>query len=315
MRTPFDVLIVGAGIAGATLAGLLGRGGHRVTVVELDQGVRSSGNPVDVRGAAYDVVEELGVLARLRAVATAVDRVVFVDGAGRPVGGLRTQRRPERALEISRSDLAAILTEVARGVADFRFGETVTSIESDPSGVEVRFRHADPARFDLVVGADGLHSTVRRIVFGPEQRFVRPFGLFVAGCDFPDPSADPSVVRVHNEPGRSAAIHPGTSRPVAALIFRSRVTVAPGDRLHVTELLRRTYADGGWRDHELVEAFTAAPEVYFDQVSRVDVSPWTTGRVTCSVTPPPASRCSGRVRAQPSSAPGPSPGRWRPPTT
>ena len=280
MVAGLDVLIVGAGIAGATLACLLGRGGHRVTVAELDQGVRSSGNPVDVRGEAYDVVDELGVLARLRAAATAVDRVLFVDGAGRPVGGLRTQRRPDRAFEISRSDLSGVLTEAARGVADFRFGETVTSMESDPSGVEVRFRHAEPARFDLVVGADGLHSTVRRIAFGPEERFVRPFGLYVAGCPFPDPSADPSVVTVHNEPGRSAAIHPGTGRPVAALIFRSEASVAPGDRLSVTDLLRRTYADGGWRDHELVQAFAAAPDVYFDQVSRVDVPSWSTGRVT-----------------------------------
>lgn len=124
-----DVLIVGAGIAGSAVAALLGRSGHRVVLVEKDQGIRSSGNPVDVRGAASGVLDRLGVLATVRERATRVDQVVFVGDAGRSVGTLRTQRTPDRDFEVSRSDLSAILVEAARPFVEIRFDDTVTAID------------------------------------------------------------------------------------------------------------------------------------------------------------------------------------------
>ena len=108
------VLISGAGVAGATLAALLGRAGYRVTVVERDQGTRSSGNPVDVRKGAYQVAEQLGVISRLQDAATKVRELIFVDDAGRRVASLRT-RESDREVELPRADLSAILVEAGRG--------------------------------------------------------------------------------------------------------------------------------------------------------------------------------------------------------
>src|SRR4029453_19643994 len=101
-RDGLTILISGAGIGGSTLAAHLGRAGHRVTVVERDQGVRSSGNPVDVRGAAYQVAEQLGVLSRLQDAATKVRELIFVDAAGRRVARMRTRRSENREIEVPR---------------------------------------------------------------------------------------------------------------------------------------------------------------------------------------------------------------------
>lgn len=133
------VLISGAGIAGATLAALLGRAGHQVTVVERDQGVRSSGNPVDVRGGAYDLAWRLGVLDRLHEAATKVRQLIFVDDAGRAVASMRTRQAEDREVEVPRADLSAILIEAGREDAEFLFDEMITAMHPDPAGVQVIF--------------------------------------------------------------------------------------------------------------------------------------------------------------------------------
>src|SRR4051794_9440132 len=132
------VLVSGAGIAGAALACLLARSGHQVTLVERDQGVRSSGNPVDVRHGAYDVVEQLGLLERLQDLSTRVRELVIVDADGRRVAALPT-RRSDRELEVPRADLSAALLAAAGDGADLRFDDTITAMDQDARGVDVSF--------------------------------------------------------------------------------------------------------------------------------------------------------------------------------
>jgi|SRR5215211_466756 len=209
-RDGLSVLISGAGVAGATLAALLGRAGHRVTVVERDQGVRSSGNPVDVRGAAYQVAERLGVMSRLQDAATKVRELIFVDDAGRRVASMRTRRREDREVEVPRADLSTILVETGRGDAEFLFDEMITQIHPDGAGVEVLFDRAVSRHFDVVVGADGIHSGVRRLAFGPEAEFLQYLGLYVATAQLGMPLERDDVVIMYNEPGTAVALHPGS---------------------------------------------------------------------------------------------------------
>lgn len=272
------VLISGAGIAGATLACLLARDGHQVTVVERDQGTRSSGNPVDVRGSAYPVIERLGLVSRLRDVATRVYELVFVDETGRRIARMKT-RRGDREIEVPRADLSRMLIESSQQDAEVRFGDTLVGIEPDDHGVNVIFERAAADRFDLVVGADGIHSTVRRLAFGPEAAFVTPFGLYIATVRLATALEREDAVLMYNEPGAAIAIHPATVSPIAAFMFRSGVQLDPRDQNSARNLMTRTYGEAGWRAPDLLSSYLAADDRYFDAVSRVRVPSWIRKRV------------------------------------
>ena len=273
------VLISGAGIAGATLAGLLGRAGHRVVVVERDQGVRSSGNPVDVRGPAFDVVEGLGLLSRLRDVATSVRELAIVDAAGVRVAAISTRRSRDRELEVARADLGETLIEAAGSEAEFRFGDTVADIRSDAHGAAVSFERSAAERFDLVVGADGVHSQVRRLAFGPEADFVRPLGMYIATVRLPEDGQRGDTVLMYNAPGAATALHPGSGSPGAAFMFRSERRIDPRDRAASRDGLAQVYGSLGWRVPELLAAYLAADDTYFDAVCRVRTPTWSRGPV------------------------------------
>jgi 2-polyprenyl-6-methoxyphenol hydroxylase-like FAD-dependent oxidoreductase len=279
-RDGLTVLISGAGIAGATLATLLGRSGHRVTVVERDQGVRSSGNPVDVRGAAYQVAERLGVLSRLQDAATKVRVLIFVDAAGRRVASVRSRQSEARELEVPRTDLTSILLEAGRNDAEFLFDEMITAIAPDSDGVDVTFDQTAPRRFDLVVGADGIHSGVRRLAFGPEADFAQHLGMYVATAKLGLPLDRDDAVIMHNEPGTAVALHPGTGTSGVAFLFRSRARVDHRNADAARQLLWETYRNVGWRTPELLAAYCAADDVYFDSVTRIRMNSWSRGRVT-----------------------------------
>jgi 2-polyprenyl-6-methoxyphenol hydroxylase-like FAD-dependent oxidoreductase len=274
------VLISGAGIAGSTLAALLGRASHRVTVVERDQGVRSSGNPVDVRKGAYQVAERLGVLTQLRNAGTKVRELIFVDNAGRRVASMPTRQNQDREVEVPRADLSTILVAAGRGAAEFLFDEMITELHPDEGGVDVIFDQSAPRRFDLVVGADGIHSGVRRLAFGPEADFAQHLGMYVATAKVGVPLERDDTVIMHNEPGTAVALHPGTGSSLAAFMFRSRMRIDHRDPHAAGQLLKHTYRSDGWRTQELLTAYLAADDVYFDSVSRIRMSSWSRGRIT-----------------------------------
>ncbi len=271
------VLIVGAGIAGSTAAHWLARHGMAVTVVERADGARSSGNPVDVRGPALDVAERMGVLPRLRAAATQATRCYAVDRNGRRLGWIPMQLGD--GIEIPRSDLATILADAGGAAAEFLYGDTVTSLVDDGGGVDVTFLHAAPRRFDIVIGADGLHSRVRELVFG--TGFVEHLGLYVATVELNGAVDDEHAVLIHNTPGRSVTVHPVTGCGGAAFIFRSPEVAGldRGDTSWQREVVAAAYEGMGWRVPELLELIRTADDVYFDSVSRVRVDPWSRGRV------------------------------------
>jgi 2-polyprenyl-6-methoxyphenol hydroxylase-like FAD-dependent oxidoreductase len=278
------MLISGAGIAGPTLAYWLARHGFQPTVVERGAALRSSGSPVDVRGRAVDVATRMGVMPRLREAGTDVVGMSFVNAAGRRVGrvNMRALRLATGSgeVELPRGDLASILYEASRDHAEFLFGDSIVALDQDEHGVSVIFDRAQPRRFDLVIGADGLHSVVRRLAFGPEADFVRHMGLYVATMPL-DGSVEPGrEVVMHNSPGRAVVVHPSRGGALAAFMFRS--PAVPGfdhrDSGQHKRLLTAAFADVAWRVPELLGRVQAAEDLYFDSVSQVRLRPWWRGR-------------------------------------
>ncbi len=275
------VLISGAGIAGPVLAYWLARHGFRPTVVERAQGLRSSGSPVDVRGPALSVAERMGIVPRLRAAGTEVTELSFVNDFGRRVG--RIPMRPmDDSIELPRCDLAAILFEAACNEAEFLFGDSIATLHQDVGGVDVTFEQAPPRRFDLVIGADGLHSRTRRLAFGPEGAYVRHMGVWVATIPVDDLSLDRHKVLLHNSPGRAVSLHPGRGKAMAAFMYRG-----PGDDgfdyhniVNHKHRLIEAYTGAGWRVPELLQRVREVDDdLYFDSVSQVRLDRWSTGRV------------------------------------
>jgi 2-polyprenyl-6-methoxyphenol hydroxylase-like FAD-dependent oxidoreductase len=279
-----NVLISGAGIAGCTLAYWLARHGHSATVVERGGALRSSGSPVDIRWAAARVVEQMNLVPRLREASTHVAGMTFLDQAGdaRARVDLDVRRSIDSGhIELPRGDLATALHDASRDHAEFIFGDSIASLAQDGRGVDVTFKRSLPRRFDLVIGADGLHSHVRRLAFGPEAGFVRHAGLYVATLPLPrdiDPGRD---IIMLNAPGRSITLHPSRGRPLAAFIFWHREI---GDFDHSDSeqhkrIVVATFGDLAWKVPQILDAVRASGELYFDSVSRVQMTDWARGRI------------------------------------
>lgn len=279
------VLICGGGIAGSTLAFWLVRRGFAATVVERAQGVRSSGNPVDVRAAAVDVAVAMGVMPQLEEVATRVQTLSFVDERGRRKARLDIRPRDRasggREVEVPRSDLARVLLAAGSQQAEFVFDESIAALRQDAGGVDVRLASGVERRFDLVVGSDGMHSAVRRLAFGPEDDFMRYLGLFVGTLALGVPLNDPTEVVMYNAPGRSASVHPANGKPLAAFIFRSpeRNDFDYRDPAQHKRMIAEAYTGDGWRVPELLEQVRDTDDLYFDAVSQVRIPKWSSGRV------------------------------------
>lgn len=274
-----NVLVVGAGIAGSTLAYWLPRYGIDTTVVEKATGQRSSGSPVDVRGPALPVIERMNLLEPLRAQATVASSLTIVDHRGGRIGWIPSQASAD-AVEIPRSALAATLNDAARARADFIYDDSVLSLHDDGYGVDVTFARSPPRRFDLVVGADGLHSRVRRVTFGPEPQFVHHLGLYIATMTLQEAAAERHTVLMHNAAGRAVAVHPAVGHETAAFIFRgpTQANTRGQDTCRDKQVLTDVYSGMGWRVPELLDRMRHSEDLYFDSVSRVRLDSWARGR-------------------------------------
>lgn len=277
------VLISGAGVAGPALACSLARYGARPTVVEVAPELRAGGFAVDFRGPTHlAVLEHLGVLAELRARQTRGSAMVCVDATGRE----RWRLPAEFAggdLEVYRHDLSRALVERSRPAAEYVFGDAVTALTETADGVRVGFRTGTTRDFDLVVGADGVHSGVRALAFGPERRYVRDLGHRIAGWSLPNTLGAGRDTLQYNVPGRMASIvadQHDPSRATAVVVFVARGE-QPGwrDTAAQKACIRATFAGMGWRVPAILDTLDAAGDLYYDAISKVRMPAWTSGRL------------------------------------
>src|SRR5215217_8260424 len=288
-RQPLRVLISGASVAGPTAAYWLCRRGFAVTVVERMPlaRVRTSGHAVDLFGPAMDVADWIGVLPAVMDARTRTEIVSFQRQDGR---GIEVEMRrlvagiSGRHVEVMRGELATILYEATRSDAQYLFEDSIHTIVEEPDGIAVTFEHAPADRFDLVIGADGLHSIVRRLVFGPEDQFRRFLGGYLAGTALPNYLGLDGRMVVWNAPGRLAAIYPvhQTTTARAGFLFRrsEELMLDYRDVDGQKQVLHQIYGGDGWQVPRLLAAVDDAEDFYFDSISQIVMDSWTKGRVT-----------------------------------
>ena len=280
------IAIQGAGIAGPTLAWWLGRSGHEVLLVEKAPQLRRGGYVIDFWGIGYDIADKMGLLPSIRAHGYPVTEVRLVDRSGRTNGGFGVDifRRltGDRFTSLRRSDLAATIYAALDGSVETIFGDSVAAIDDGPRRVRLAFEHSAPREFDLVVGADGLHSRIRELAFGRDVQFEVSLGYHVAAFEVDGYRPRDELVYVsHAVPGRQLSRFAMLGdKTLFLFVFGDEhlpVDSARGEA-EPRAILARVFDGVGWEAPDILAAMASAGEIYFDRVSQIRIDRWTRGR-------------------------------------
>lgn len=281
------VLIVGAGIAGLTLALCLRRNGHEARIVEQAPELRDAGYMIDFFGSGYDAAERMGLLDDLAGIHYQIPRLAFVAADGRErfsIAYPRLRRRlfDDRHFNFMRGELERLLHDNLPRDVPIRFGTTVEAVRQDGERVSAQVSDGSLETVDLVAGADGVHSKVRRLVFGGPERFERFLGYHTAAAIIDDPPAGApgDAFSILTEPGRQVGIYPIRGGRMASFFVHAadrrlddRSTAA------ARQILRAEYGDLNWLVPELLRRCDRAPEIYLDEVSQTELPYWSRGGV------------------------------------
>ncbi len=281
------VLIVGAGIAGLTLALCLRRNGHEPRIVEQAPKLRDAGYMIDFFGSGYDAALRMGLLDDLAGIHYQIPRLAFIAADGRErfsiaYPKLRRRLFDDRHFNFMRGELERVLYARLENDVPVRFGTTVEQLAADGERVDVQLSDGSRHTFDLVAGADGVHSVVRRLAFGGPERFERFLGYHTAAAILDDPPTDApgDAFSILTEPKRQVGIYPIRGGRMASFFvhradrrLEDRASAAARSELHAA------YGDLGWLVPELLRRSERAAEIYFDEVSQVELPGWSRGRV------------------------------------
>ncbi|MFJ9818545.1 FAD-dependent monooxygenase [Streptomyces sp. NPDC101151] len=277
-----SVLISGASVAGPALAYWLHRHGFRPTLVERAPALRDGGYAVDFRGEAHlTVLRRMGILPDLERARTGMGAMKYVNADGRPVASLPADLFTGD-VEILRGDLARILYDTTKEYTEYLFGDSIASLTEDADGVTVTFERAAPRRFDLVIGADGLHSTTRRLAFGPEERFVKHLGVHCAIFTTENHLGLDHTGHAYRTAGRMVALYSARHNAEAKAVFyfaSPRGELPHRDVTAQQAVLTQEFRGNGWQSDQLLREMRYAPDFYFDSVAQVRMETWSRGRV------------------------------------
>jgi 2-polyprenyl-6-methoxyphenol hydroxylase-like FAD-dependent oxidoreductase len=281
------VLISGVGIGGPTLAFWLRAAGFEPTLIERAPGLRAGGFVIDFWGLGYDLAERMGLANDIERAGYHMRELRIVDDRGERVAGFGTKVFREltggRFVTLRRSDLSRLLFDKIRGGTEVIFGDEILGLQQHADRVQVRFQYGNERSFDLVIGADGLHSSVRRLVFGSQDRFEKPLGYVVAAFEVQGyRSRDEDVYVIHSEPGRMLGRFAlRDDRTLFLFVFAADVDRSPPmlDLPTQKALLRKMFGDGKWECARILGELDCTQALYFDRVSQIKMGTWWRGRV------------------------------------
>jgi 2-polyprenyl-6-methoxyphenol hydroxylase-like FAD-dependent oxidoreductase len=282
-----SALISGASIAGPVLAFWLSEAGWDVTVVERAESLRTSGYPIDIRGTAIDVIRRMGLQDQIVAEHYRHVPIAVLSPGGRRLTTLDIGRLANDAgsgdVEITRGVLSEILYGASRDRATYVFGDSISALTQTDTGVDVAFNQRPPQTFDVVIGADGIHSKVRALTFGDESRFIHHLGPYAAVWDLPGDMFTPGTGFMYSHAGRTAMVERpadgSVARAFVAFVHPNPGAVNRHDTDEILNSLHKAFAEDRWRTKEIMDTTSYADDLYFDTVSQVRMDRWSSGRV------------------------------------
>jgi 2-polyprenyl-6-methoxyphenol hydroxylase-like FAD-dependent oxidoreductase len=281
------ILISGAGIAGPTLAYWLSHHGFEPTLIERAPRLRTGGYVIDFWGLGVDVAERMGLLPELTRNGYDIREIRLVDRDGGKAGGFSAEvfgrLTHGRYLSIPRGELAAIVHGKISDRVETIFGDEIREIAQTEGKVHVTFERGKPREFDLVIGADGLHSKVRRLVFGEQSQFEKYLGYKVAAFEVAGyRPRDEDVYVLYTQVGQQVArFAMKGDRTMFLFVFADEERDGAREQGLESQkrLLRERFGASGWECARILDAMEATRDVYFDRVSQIRMSEWARGRV------------------------------------
>ncbi|MGC2044523.1 MAG: FAD-binding domain [Pseudolabrys sp.] len=280
-----SVLISGIGVAGPTLAYWLAKIGFRPTLVERAAELRTGGYVIDFWGLGYDIAERMGVANDINRIGYHMREMRIVDDRGQRVTGFGTKVFREltsgRYVTLGRSDLSRLLFEKAKDTTEVIFDDEIVGLQEQAECVRVQFKRSGERRFDLMIGADGLHSDVRSLAFGPQYQFEKQLGYVVAAFEVRGyRPRDEDVYLMYGQPGRMVGrftLH--NDRTLFLFVFAANSGSLPATPDLQKTMLREKYGDGKWECPRILDELDRTHELYFDRVSLIRMERWSRGRV------------------------------------
>ena len=279
------IAVSGAGVAGAALAHWLHRTGHTPTVIEQAPQFRTGGYMIDFWGVGYEVAKRMGIEDRVLTAGYQIERLRSVgpDGDVKADVHVDVFRRVlgDDFTSLPRGELAATVYGTIKDKVETIFDDSIASVEQRDDGVGLTFEKGAPRDFDLVIGADGLHSNVRRLVFGPEQNFEHYLGCKVAACvvDGYRPRDELAYV-MYATPGRQLSrVALRDDRTMFLFVFRAGHPSVSGSEVAPKDELRNEFGDVGWEARDMLAALDDVDDLYFDVVSQIRMDHWSRDRV------------------------------------
>lgn len=280
-----SVLISGIGIAGPALAYWLKAGGFEPTLLESAPALRTGGYVIDFWGHGYDIAERMGLLPAINRAGYRIRELRIVDDHGRRAASFGVNVFSEltggRYTTLPRSELSMLLFNSIAGPLDVMFGTEIVGLSECDDGVIVQLSDGSERQFDMVIGADGLHSQVRRLVFGPQEQFEKRLGYNVAAFEAEGyRPREEDVYAMYGMPGRMLGrVSLRDDRTLFLFVLSEDFGARPSTLLQQKALLRASYADAGWELPRILDELERAEDLYFDRVSQIRMPAWSRGRV------------------------------------
>jgi len=277
------ILVIGAGIAGPAVCYWLKRFGFSPILIEKFPTIRKGGHALDVRGVAIDLVKRMGIYEKICSMRTQVEFGQYVDAQGNILHEEKGERfcfREGEDVEIIRGDLVEILIEAIEGVP-CHFNQLIDSIKQSDNDVEVQFKDGRTEHYDLVIGADGLHSTTRRMVFDNDEYQLTNLGKYFSVFSIPNYlNLNHTEVQCEaNQKLISLTSDKNPKKAEAAFLFAQNDLNKIRNENEQKQFLCNTFQDFGWETSKILELMSGSDDFYFDSVTQVKMKSWTKGRV------------------------------------